>query len=72
MLQNGLEDQLVLPLSDQYDSVLCALVTDVNFDCEPEILLGTYGQVAPLQNLSRQQSFISLSTQDPFSEGAVD
>ncbi|XP_062996031.1 KICSTOR complex protein kaptin [Elgaria multicarinata webbii] len=44
VLQNGLEDQLVLPLSDQYDSVLCALVTDVNFDCEPEILLGTYGQ----------------------------
>ncbi|KAJ6663598.1 hypothetical protein lerEdw1_009677 [Lerista edwardsae] len=44
VLQSGLEDQLVLPLSDQYDSVLCALVTDVNFDCEPEILLGTYGQ----------------------------
>lgn len=45
VLQSGLEDQVVLPLSDQYDSVLCALVTDVNFDCEPEILLGTYGQV---------------------------
>uniref|UniRef100_A0ABM5ESF0 KICSTOR complex protein kaptin n=1 Tax=Pogona vitticeps TaxID=103695 RepID=A0ABM5ESF0_9SAUR len=44
VLQNGLEDQLILPLSDQYDSVLCALVTDVNFDHEPEILLGTYGQ----------------------------
>ncbi|XP_053122964.1 KICSTOR complex protein kaptin [Hemicordylus capensis] len=44
VLQSGLEDQLVLPLSDQYDSVLCALVTDVNFDREPEILLGTYGQ----------------------------
>ncbi|XP_061453247.1 KICSTOR complex protein kaptin [Rhineura floridana] len=44
VLQSGLEDQVVLPLSDQYDSVLCALVTDVNFDCEPEILLGTYGQ----------------------------
>ncbi|KAJ7303934.1 hypothetical protein JRQ81_011447 [Phrynocephalus forsythii] len=44
VLRNGLEDQLILPRSDQYDSVLCALVTDVNFDCEPEILLGTYGQ----------------------------
>ncbi|XP_028597855.2 KICSTOR complex protein kaptin [Podarcis muralis] len=44
VLQRGLDDQLVLPLSDQYDSVLCALVTDVNFDREPEILLGTYGQ----------------------------
>nr|XP_056701737.1 KICSTOR complex protein kaptin [Euleptes europaea] len=44
VLQNGLEDQLVLPLSDQYDSVICALVTDIDFDREPEILLGTYGQ----------------------------
>ncbi|KAM6428003.1 KICSTOR complex protein kaptin isoform 1-T1 [Liasis olivaceus] len=44
VLQRGLEDQLVLPLSDQYDSVLCALVTDIDFDSEPEILLGTYGQ----------------------------
>ncbi|XP_029141313.1 KICSTOR complex protein kaptin [Protobothrops mucrosquamatus] len=44
VLHSGLEDQSVLPLSDQYDSVLCALVTDVDFDSEPEILLGTYGQ----------------------------
>lgn len=44
VLQSGLEDQVVLSMSDQYDSVLCALVTDVDFDCEPEILLGTYGQ----------------------------
>ncbi|XP_026571248.1 KICSTOR complex protein kaptin [Pseudonaja textilis] len=44
VLHSGLEDQLVLPLSNQYDSVLCALVTDVDFDSEPEILLGTYGQ----------------------------
>uniref|UniRef100_A0A8C6VKJ5 Kaptin, actin binding protein n=1 Tax=Naja naja TaxID=35670 RepID=A0A8C6VKJ5_NAJNA len=44
VLHSGLEDQLALPLSDRYDSVLCALVTDVDFDSEPEILLGTYGQ----------------------------
>ncbi|XP_077192630.1 KICSTOR complex protein kaptin isoform X2 [Paroedura picta] len=44
VLQSGLADQLVLPLSDQHDSVICALVTDVDFDREPEILLGTYGQ----------------------------
>ncbi|XP_015271239.1 PREDICTED: kaptin, partial [Gekko japonicus] len=44
ILQNGLEEQLVLPASDQHDSVICALVTDVDFDREPEILLGTYGQ----------------------------
>ncbi|XP_058051076.1 KICSTOR complex protein kaptin [Ahaetulla prasina] len=44
VLHSGLEDQLVLPLSNQYDSVLCALVTDVDFDGDLEILLGTYGQ----------------------------
>ncbi|NXT39793.1 KPTN protein, partial [Pelecanoides urinatrix] len=44
VLTNGLSDQLILPASDQYDSVLCALVTDVDFDGAREILLGTYGQ----------------------------
>ncbi|KAM9270577.1 LOW QUALITY PROTEIN: KICSTOR complex protein kaptin [Cariama cristata] len=44
VLTNGLGDQLILPASDQYDSVLCALVTDVDFDGAHEILLGTYGQ----------------------------
>ncbi|KAK4806281.1 hypothetical protein QYF61_008467 [Mycteria americana] len=45
VLTNGLGDQLILPASDQYDSVLCALVTDIDFDGACEILLGTYGQV---------------------------
>ncbi|XP_039366816.1 KICSTOR complex protein kaptin [Mauremys reevesii] len=44
VLTHGLADQLTLPASDQHDSVLCALVTDVDFDGAPEILLGTYGQ----------------------------
>ncbi|XP_048378524.1 KICSTOR complex protein kaptin isoform X2 [Stegostoma tigrinum] len=44
VLSNGLSDQAILPESDQYDSVLCALVTDVDFDGVKEILLGTYGQ----------------------------
>ncbi|XP_062454231.1 KICSTOR complex protein kaptin isoform X2 [Rhea pennata] len=44
VLTRGLSDQLILPGSDQYDSVLCALVTDVDFDGAREILLGTYGQ----------------------------
>uniref|UniRef100_A0A8C0ILF0 Kaptin, actin binding protein n=1 Tax=Chelonoidis abingdonii TaxID=106734 RepID=A0A8C0ILF0_CHEAB len=45
VLTHGLADQLTLPASDQHDSVLCALVTDVDFDGAPEILLGTYGQL---------------------------
>ncbi|KAM9326421.1 KICSTOR complex protein kaptin [Gastrophryne carolinensis] len=44
ILQNGLREQLLLPDSDQFDSVLCAVTVDVDFDGEPEILLGTYGQ----------------------------
>ncbi|NXN72579.1 KPTN protein, partial [Himantopus himantopus] len=44
VLTNGFGDQLILPASDQYDSVLCALVTDIDFDGAGEILLGTYGQ----------------------------
>uniref|UniRef100_F6SRD7 Kaptin, actin binding protein n=1 Tax=Ornithorhynchus anatinus TaxID=9258 RepID=F6SRD7_ORNAN len=44
VLRKGLGDQVLLPDSDQFDSVLCGLVTDVDFDGRPEILLGTYGQ----------------------------
>nr|XP_033812253.1 KICSTOR complex protein kaptin isoform X2 [Geotrypetes seraphini] len=44
VLKKGLQEQLLLPESDQYDCVLCALVTDVDFDGVQEILLGTYGQ----------------------------
>lgn len=31
--------------SDQCDAVLCALVIDLDFDGQKEVLLGTYGQV---------------------------
>ncbi|XP_064208137.1 KICSTOR complex protein kaptin isoform X2 [Anguilla rostrata] len=40
----GMSQPVCLQESDQYDSVLCALVTDLNFDGHREILLGTYGQ----------------------------
>lgn len=45
LLSRGLEDQLLLPGSDQFDSVLCGLVTDVDLDGRPEVLVATYGQV---------------------------
>ncbi|XP_063471980.1 KICSTOR complex protein kaptin isoform X4 [Symphalangus syndactylus] len=44
LLNRGLEDQLLLPGSDQFDSVLCGLVTDVDLDGRPEVLVATYGQ----------------------------
>ncbi|KAJ8266311.1 hypothetical protein GJAV_G00128950 [Gymnothorax javanicus] len=40
----GMSQPVCLQESDQYDSVLCALVADVDFDGQREILLGTYGQ----------------------------
>ncbi|XP_069407188.1 KICSTOR complex protein kaptin isoform X2 [Ovis canadensis] len=47
LLSQGLEDQLLLPGSDQFDSVLCGLVTDIDLDGRPEVLVATYGQVGP-------------------------
>lgn len=44
LLGRGLRDQLLLPGSDQFDSVLCGLVTDVDLDGRPEVLVATYGQ----------------------------
>ncbi|XP_022379628.1 KICSTOR complex protein kaptin isoform X2 [Enhydra lutris kenyoni] len=44
LLNRGLEDQLLLPGSDQFDSVLCGLVTDMDLDGRPEVLVATYGQ----------------------------
>ncbi|XP_042637205.1 KICSTOR complex protein kaptin [Orycteropus afer afer] len=44
LLHRGLKDQLLLPGSDQFDSVLCGLVTDVDLDGRLEVLVATYGQ----------------------------
>uniref|UniRef100_A0A672PW55 Kaptin (actin binding protein) n=1 Tax=Sinocyclocheilus grahami TaxID=75366 RepID=A0A672PW55_SINGR len=40
----GLSRQLCLAESDQCDAVVCALVADLDFDGQHELLLGTYGQ----------------------------
>ena len=45
VLEKGLIEPLVLTDSEKYDSVLCTHVTDIDFDGQKEILLGTYGQV---------------------------
>ncbi|XP_061104139.1 KICSTOR complex protein kaptin isoform X2 [Conger conger] len=44
VLACGMSQPVCFHESDQYDSVLCALVTDLDFDGHREILLGTYGQ----------------------------
>jgi len=35
----------ILNQSDQFDSVTCSCVADIDFDGRNEIVLGTYGQV---------------------------
>ncbi|NXC46188.1 KPTN protein, partial [Penelope pileata] len=44
VLSCGLSEQLLLPGSDQHDSVLCALLACTALDGGRELLLGTYGQ----------------------------
>jgi hypothetical protein len=41
---SGLDDAVVLPSSQRFDSVLCAIACDINCDGTTELLLGTYGQ----------------------------
>uniref|UniRef100_A0A3B1J2Q6 Kaptin (actin binding protein) n=1 Tax=Astyanax mexicanus TaxID=7994 RepID=A0A3B1J2Q6_ASTMX len=43
--QNGMSKPVCLTDSDQCDAVLCALLIDLDFDGQQEVLLGTYGQV---------------------------
>ncbi|KAF7669138.1 hypothetical protein LDENG_00238380 [Lucifuga dentata] len=42
--EHGMSHPMYLPESDQWDAVLCALVIDLDFDGQKEVLLGTYGQ----------------------------
>uniref|UniRef100_A0A3Q3VXD7 Uncharacterized protein n=1 Tax=Mola mola TaxID=94237 RepID=A0A3Q3VXD7_MOLML len=42
--ERGLSCPAYLSESDQWDAVLCALVIDLDFDGQKEVLLGTYGQ----------------------------
>ncbi|XP_029304866.1 KICSTOR complex protein kaptin [Cottoperca gobio] len=42
--ERGLSHSVCLSESDQWDAVLCALVIDLDFDGQKEVLLGTYGQ----------------------------
>ncbi|XP_076607098.1 KICSTOR complex protein kaptin [Chaetodon auriga] len=42
--EHGLSCPVCLSESDQWDAVLCALVIDLDFDGQREVLLGTYGQ----------------------------
>lgn len=42
--EHGTSNPVFLLESDQWDAVLCALVVDLDFDGQKEVLIGTYGQ----------------------------
>eukprot|EP00038_Savillea_parva_P002272 m.112473 g.112473 ORF g.112473 m.112473 type:complete len:558 (-) comp10783_c0_seq3:67-1740(-) len=44
VIRRMLEAPILLPGSDQHDSVLCVRATTSNFDAAPEIVVATYGQ----------------------------
>jgi len=45
VLKNDLRNAITLTDSNRHQAIVCALITDVNFDSKNEILLGTYGNV---------------------------
>lgn len=58
---DGLSTSKTLPLSGNFDSVLCSHVMDVDWDGEKEILIGTYGrQVLIYKQVSGTQVYTVL------------
>lgn len=57
----GLSHSICLSESDQWDAVLCALVIDLDFDGQKEVLLGTYGQVCLSFSRSIERMICSVS-----------
>ena len=45
VLEKGFGDGILPPDSDKFDCGMCVHASDVDFDGENELLLGTYGQV---------------------------
>ena len=45
VLEKGFGDGILPPDSDKYDCGMCVHASDIDFDGENELLLGTYGQV---------------------------
>lgn len=55
VLENNLRNAITLTDSNRHQAIVCALITDVNFDSKNEILLGTYGNVIDIKQLLKYQ-----------------
>lgn len=56
VLDRGLEMHATLPCSDDFDSVVCGCVADIDMDGVNEVILGTYGQEVLVYKLVCQRS----------------
>ncbi|XP_028397705.1 KICSTOR complex protein kaptin-like [Dendronephthya gigantea] len=54
VLNNGLSKLSILPDSDKYDCVVCSHISDVDWDGNNEILLGTFGQELMVYKLTKE------------------
>lgn len=53
ILSRGFDAYATLPCSDQFDSVTCGCIADIDMDGENEVILGTYGQEVLVYKLER-------------------
>jgi hypothetical protein len=59
-----LDKSQILFRSDDYDVTTCAAVTDVDFDGEKEIVLGTFGQELLVYKLIKKYEEVKKSFSD--------
>lgn len=52
----GIDKHAMLPSSDDFDSVVCGCIADIDMDGENEVILGTYGQEVLVYKLQRSLS----------------
>uniref|UniRef100_A0A1E1XLJ2 Kaptin actin binding protein n=1 Tax=Amblyomma sculptum TaxID=1581419 RepID=A0A1E1XLJ2_AMBSC len=56
VLERGLDQYAMLPRSDDFDSVVCGCVADIDMDGVNEVILGTYGQEVLVYKLERHSA----------------
>ncbi|CAN7999912.1 unnamed protein product, partial [Ixodes hexagonus] len=70
ILSRGFNAYAMLPCSEQFDSVTCGCIADIDMDGENEVILGTYGQevlIYKLEHLPSGQEAYALSWQQTVS-----
>jgi len=72
VVESGMSKTHPLPYSNSQDVVLCSCVTDIDFDGENEILIGTYGQVLLAYKFIQEEPPTAVATSTPFQSNRFD